>query len=188
MLFASHAGAATTYDATLAGPQKIGSGYHFTYSIGEIPFDPTTYNAWSLTFTVNGLKYAPIVGITDGWMSPSNGLFGFQYNFLNPDTPTTLTVNAVINGYVGASVRDQSTFGLGNYSLLNYGDKTKMGTFNFNPISLSLFDKTAPQKEQPLPLKVFAEATPVPIGGTLPLMLTALGLGGWMLRARTKAA
>lgn len=184
MLFASQAGAAT-YDATLSGPVQSGSNYRFTYSVGEIAeFNPAIYNAWSLSFTVNGLKYSPIVGLTEGVNSPSNGVFGFFYSYYKPGQ--TITVDAVIKGYVGANVSDNSTTSRQYYTLLSTGDQTKMGTFTFNTIKYEPFGAAAPLQEQQQ-LRV-AEAAVVPIGGTLPLMLTAIGLGGWMLRSRAKAA
>lgn len=144
--------------ATISGPTTVVAGQTYSYIYDTGPVDLIeNYEVYVLTLLVNGSGYFEFFGSE----FPTNNQFTFDWIFPNTG-PAVLSAESFLQSYVGATVTP--------------------GENGF----VSIFKPDGWQAEV-----IFTEASNfkvsvVPIGGTLPLMLSALGLMGWAARRRTK--
>ena len=161
-LFATQSGAATlepSYVATLTGPTSVivGQSNTYTVNIGVVPVQPN-YTLYALRLNVNGEFFSSF-----GTTLPENISITFNRIFETTGT-SVLNVFALVQTYVNATFDPTEEFP---------DIKKPEGT---------LFENI---RVDPNALEVTVTAV-VPIGGTLPLMLSALGLIGWAARRRGK--
>lgn len=186
MLLATGAHGATVdgpFDAnTLLRTTDLVNGRNYTFILrtGPLPALPDGYptgdNAYSevfMTITGQGItRTKSSLGIGKAENVP------YRFNWLSvADGPTSFTFQWELRRYKNAIP-----------SYLTTGDQTVVGGLNFTggtpifatpPSEGQVVLRTAALQEQP---------TAVPIGGTLPLMLSALGIGALVMRHRAKQA
>lgn len=170
LVLATKAGAATV-DPTQATITSTSTAGRYEYNFGK--FDPVSinqYTAWELRLLLNGNDIdRSIVGSIASDMQPSYASMLFDTK------ESAFTVTGVLTLFKNAVATNPTTYQRFYFIIESYGD------------SSTIFKREASFGTQPAQLRA-AEAAVVPIGGTLPLMLTAIGLGGWLLRSRGKAA
>ncbi len=162
VLFASQAGA-----ATVTGPTSVIAGQTYTYT-----YQPDTpvvllegYTLYTMLLEVNGGYEVPGGASLNsyGTLYPASNNFTFDWAF--PATgPAILSVRSVLVSYINATVNVFS----------DYFEVVKPENVFYEVHNSAAVD-----------LRVSAIPV-VPIGGTLPLMLSALGLMGWAARRRAK--
>lgn len=150
--------------AIITGPASVlaGQSYSYTYDTGPVDLLPG-YNFFILNLNVSD-------GITTeyfgrfGFPFPENNLFSFNWIF-DVTGPALLTATATLETYAGADIVYDPVSG---FPSIFKDDDTRVGLIGFGPDRLAV--------------------SVVPIGGTLPLLLTALGIAGWVARRRATAA
>ena len=187
MLFASQAGAATVAPSG-------GTPGEFAYSLGTVDYNTSVYGGWRLYLTVNGTA---LPGFYFGAKStPMEDPNGKVFLFTPTGNPASVTVSGVLHRYINPGYQTPTYDPLNTMPYMKsskwFPDNPLLNTTNhiltIDAVTYSSFAEETPVPDKNALTQRITLATPVPIGGTLPLMLTALGLGGWMLRARTKAA
>lgn len=156
----------------------VGTNYHFTFNVGALPAlssdYPTGENAYSRLFmTISGQgATTTTTSIVQG--DASNKTFTFNWIW-GEAGPATLTFTGYLERYKNA---------YGNFGNLPGTTEPELLGLKFTD-NTSIFERTdfGPITWSNAPA---ASPTAVPIGGTLPLMLSALGLGAWMMRRRAK--
>lgn len=143
--------------ATVTGPTTVTAGQTYTYIYDPGPVDLIEgYQFYVLRVRVNDDGYFERAGTT----YPEDSKFMFNWVF-DTTGPAFLNVSSYLESYVGAVLT---------------------GTFDrpivFKPVGW-MADVAESQADK-------LQISVVPIGGTLPLMLSALGLMGWAARRRSK--
>lgn len=169
-LLASQAGA-----ATISGPTTVTAGVVNTYTYQtDVPADVlpghTLYTMW---LEINGGNPATGGGVENYYGATYVDGTTFSFDWVFPTTgPASLTIRSVLATYIGATVEQFD----GYFSVVEGPNKVAV-TFN------SGFEFEG-GGGPPATLQISV----VPIGGTLPLLLSALGALGWVARRRSKAA
>lgn len=199
MLFATGAQAATVdftvtgafqYDeATMTVTQTdtpvSGQLYQFYVTPGSLAMVPTefltgsgAYSEMVLTISGQGVTepFVKSIGFGDMSFKP----FGFSW-FWKDTGPQSLTFQGSLKLYSNASPDYGNMPGTGANPPPIVGLKFVNGPANLFEIPIEPITWMGANSAAP-------ETTPVPIGGTLPLMLSALGLGAFVMRRRAKAA
>ena len=165
-LLASQAGA-----ATISGPTTVTAGVVNTYTY--TPNMPVELLEGSTFYTMfleinGGWEYAPTGASLNysGSEFPPTGQFSFDWVF-NETGPAVLSISSVLVSY------------LTNPSLV--------GENQPKPLHVIFNSGRGPASWEGGP-PVELQISVVPIGGTLPLLLSALGALGWVARRRSKAA
>lgn len=182
LLLATKAGAATVGEATVEVFPAAKDGYMFKFGATD-QVDPNIYNAWILSVLVDNVDTGQFWASATSTSDPSMN-FPSLYSVQFATPKTSFTVMGVLRLYTNATISTSGTFV--NQTALQ---PPRVDVSNSNPAAefrRSVVFGAAPQ--QSLTSETQRAAAVVPIGGTLPLMLTALGLGGWVLRSRTKSA
>ena len=142
--------------AIITGPSSVVAGQTYTYTYDTGPVDLLDgYDFFILNLNVSDGVNTEYVG-RFGFPFPTNNLFTFDWVF-DITGPAFLTVTGTLESYAGAVV----TFPDGFINIFK-GPNARFEVINLGPDKLSV----------------------VPIGGTLPLLLTALGIAGWVARRR----
>lgn len=185
MLLATQASA-----ATIDGPVDVegGKGYWYRGSVADLAFDPALYTTWSIKLTVNGLASQYVIdGVTLGTNRPAG--FRFFYTF-GSIIPPSLNVSATLDRHVDGSYGVTSSFGFQNITV-RPGTKTVSDTIVFDPLYLNgavpPFQQTGESLQEQGNGLVTKAAAVVPLGGALPMLLSALAALGWVARSRAKA-
>lgn len=174
LLLATKAGAATLSGATVVADSWNTNGYRYTFSPLISYVDPSTFNAWEVRFFLNGTPTG------QNWASASTPMSSpADVSFLFTTTEKSFTVMGVLKLFQNAKINTPGETG------------TQALVYETNSLTTVTYEAPAAfgaAPQQSLTSETQRAAAVVPIGGTLPLMLTALGLGGWVLRSRTKSA
>lgn len=168
VLFASQAGA-----ATITGPTTVQAGVSYTYQYQtDAPADLLPgYTLYTMYLEINGGIAASGGGIENYWGTTYTDGDIFSFNWVFPVTgPASLTIRSVLATYIDATILE-----IDDYFEVVEGPNKIAETFN----SGFAFDG-----DDRLPATL--QISVVPIGGTLPLMLSALGIFGWAARRRAK--
>lgn len=144
--------------ATISGPTTVVAGetYSFIYDTGPVNLIEN-YDVFVLKLLVNDTGYFEFFGPE----YPTNNQFSFNWVFPNTG-PAVLSAQSFLESYVVAT----ATLGEDGFVSVFKPDGTRG---EFSDMRAADF-----------------QVSVVPIGGTLPLMLSALGLVGWAARRRTK--
>lgn len=180
MLFATGAQAATVdgpldkFGNKVTGDLVKGQSYSFDFKTGPLaPLEGYVISQAFMTITGQGqtVKRTAI-----GQGDPQLLIYGMDWSAF-ADGPADFTVSWYLERYKNAALKVQFTPNNDPIIVgLTFTDnKPIFETTYFDQVSFS----TRLAAEPP---------TPVPIGGTLPLMLSALGLGALVMRRRAKAA
>lgn len=166
MSLATQANAATLEPSVLTGWLK--------YTIGDVDYDASLYKAWKLILSVNGDKSG--TQFSYGWTSeganPDYAFVNFQWDI---GTNGPASVVGTLEMYSGV-YSSNTTYG----SQVPFASNADTRRIVFDSVTFGAAKTPAPS--------AIAEIAPsvVPIAGTLPLMLSALGLFGFLARRRMK--
>lgn len=167
-VMASQAGA-----ATISGPTMVQAGvsYNYTYQT-DVPAQVLPgYTLFTMWLQINGGDPATGGGVVNYWGTTYTDGDTFSFDWVFPTTgPANLTIRSVLATYIDATVEQFD----GYFAVIEGPNKVSQ-TFN----SGFAFEGGG---GPPASLEISV----VPIGGTLPLMLSALGLIGWAARRRAK--
>ncbi|MEZ5753314.1 MAG: hypothetical protein R3D90_00655 [Paracoccaceae bacterium] len=152
----------------MTGPTDVTAGTPYLYTYNP---DPTAilagYDLYAMNLFVSDSFDPGNVQVFSffGSVLPSPRDFDFSWVF--PATGAgVLTVEGILETYFGATLGEDE----GGFPVIIKPPGTPFFVSNIEPASLTV------------------NSTPVvPIGGTLPLLLTAFGLAGWVARRRTQA-
>ena len=161
-VMASQAGAATISGET---NPIVGQTYTYIYS-PDAPSLTPGYTSYTMTIIVDDLSDAAgdVRFSFDGPSYPESNSFSFDWVF-NVTGPTVLSVRSVIATFFGTAFE----FPEGVQFFRKPENGILFRVQNIDEITLA------------------TNVSVVPIGGTLPLMLSALGLMGWAARRRAKS-
>lgn len=156
---------------------ELGKTYYFNVRTGplsELPSDYATgeqaYSRMFMTISGQGVTTTPSsIGTGDA----SNLTFSFKWIWAE-EGPATLTFSGYLDRYMAATPSYTIT---GQQKVLSGLNNTSI--FIRDEIGQITWQSGAAAALNP---------TPVPIGGTLPLMLSALGLGALVMRRRARRA
>lgn len=159
--------------ATISGPTTVEAGVTYTYTYQ--PDTPVSllegYTLYTMYIEVNGNPSAGGTGFNYyGSVYPVDNSFTFDWVF-DTTGPAVLSISSVLVSYINATIQ----LGDGFFDVIK-GESARFEVFNTGRNE----DGGGP----PLELKVSV----VPIGGTLPLLLSALGALGWVARRRKAQA
>lgn len=181
MLFATGAQAATVdgpldkFGNKVTGDLVKGQSYSFDFKTGPLaPLEGSYYSRAFMTITGQG---ETVTKTAIGQGDPQLLIYGMDWSAF-ADGPADFTVSWYLERYMNASPTYQFTPTIGEAPVTGLAFPDNKPIFErtyFDQVSFS----TRLAAEPP---------TPVPIGGTLPLMLSALGLGALVMRRRAKAA
>lgn len=193
ILLTTQAHAATVSEPTVTGPTggfQPGVYNDISFETGPLPPLPDGYlqsaSASEVIMYVNGgpARYSYAYGV-----DPST--LGFPFQWLAPAVvPDTMTIRVILNRYKNASPRtpfngqDPSVITGIMFPIVNGQPETPI--FDTPIDRLFSLDQTTGQFR--LMALQEPEPTAVPIGGSLPLLVSALGLGALVMRRRGKAA
>ena len=153
--------------ATVTGPTDVTAGTPYSYTYNP---DPTAilagYDLYAMNLTVSDSFDPGNVQVFSFFGSVLPSPRNFLFNWVFPATGTgVLTVTGVLETYFGATLGKDE----GGFTFVIKPEGTPFIVSNIEPASLTV------------------NSTPVvPIGGTLPLLLTAFGLAGWVARRRAR--
>lgn len=174
-LLASQAGA-----ATIEGPTTVTAGEVNTYTyVPDLPVELVEgYTFYTMFLEINdGWENAPTGASLNffGFEFPEDGAFSFDWVFTESG-PFVMSISSVLVSYVNPTLIEDED---GNLSV----DETNKPLF-------SIFNtgRGARLEEGGFDDRVSLQISVVPIGSTLPLLLSALGALGWVARRRSKAA
>jgi hypothetical protein len=191
MLLASQASA-----ATLSGPTTVeaGKSYWYSGSLADLAFDPAAYTTWRITLNVNGLDSQYVIdGVTGKTNRPSGFVFNYTFGTILPDA---MWVTAILDRHVDGTWTTTGTF---NYvdpyanAKVTPGKTTVSTTVQFDPLYLNGAKPPAPFEQTQLRTQLLGDgavtsaAAVMPLGGALPMLVTALAALGWVARSRAKA-
>lgn len=191
MLLASQASA-----ATLSGPTTVeaGKSYWYSGSLADLAFDPAAYTTWRITLNVNGLESQYVIdGVTGKTNRPSGFVFNYKFGTILPDA---MWVTAILDRHVDGSWTTTGTFNDKDpYANVRVtpGKTTVSTMVQFDPLYLNGAKPPAPFEQPQLKPQllgdgaVTAASSVVPLGGALPMMVTALAALGWVARSRARA-
>lgn len=165
-----------TLSLTQVETPVVGTNYFFAFNVGTLPALPPDYptgdDAYSRLFmTISGQGATTTTSsIVQG--DASNKTFTFNWIW-GEAGPATLTFTGYLERYKNAVP-----------IYMRVGQQEVLGGLSFTD-NTSIFERTdfGPITWSNAPA---ASPTAVPIGGTLPLMLSALGVGAWVMRRRAK--
>lgn len=165
-----------TLSLTQVETPVVGTNYFFAFNVGTLPALPPDYptgdDAYSRLFmTISGQGATTTTSsIVQG--DASNKTFTFNWIW-GEAGPATLTFTGYLERYKNAVP-----------IYMRVGQQEVLGGLSFTD-NTSIFERTdfGPITWSNAPA---ASPTAVPIGGTLPLMLSALGVGAWVMRRRVK--
>jgi hypothetical protein len=166
MLMASQAGAATISGLGQTVTVEQGKSYTFYFDTGPVALVENS-NLFIMRLTLpNG-----VVAERGGSSYPVDNRFAFDWVFGSLGS-TTLNMSAILISYANVPIEELASY---TGALVNFP---------------GLFGRTS-KAESFTASRVFevvqaGQVSVVPIGGTLPLMATALGLFGWAARRRAK--
>lgn len=145
--------------AIITGPTSVVAGQSYTYTYDTGPVDLLDgYDFFILNLLVSD-------GVNDdyfgrfGFPFPTNNLFTFNWTF-SVTGPAFLSVRSTLESYAGAEITPNP----GGVPSIFKDDDTRVELIEFGPDGL--------------------QVSVVPIGGTLPMLLTALGVAGLVARRR----
>ena len=166
LMFASGAQAATL-DGPTVTPHPTLSNW-FVFKTGNTLYEPgDPFNVYTLELKVSDSTRTETFSFLND-IDPADDAFAFRW--LN-GLVKNFTIKAVLTSYTNSYIDRTFTAGSETWRLYQNGlFKQRTETFEISAAAL----KAAP--------------TAMPIGGTLPLMLSALGLGALVMRRRAKRA
>lgn len=168
LMLASGAQAAIVDGPTVAAYPALANT--FVFKTGNTLYEPgDAFTVYKLGLTVSDSSTTKTFSFLDA-LDPMNGVFAFQWV---GGVAEKFTIKAVLTSYTNSFIDRTFTAGSETYNLRQYPSgvfQVRTETFEIQAASL------------------VAPPTAVPIGGTLPLMLSALGLGALALRMRAKRA
>jgi|GEM_PF-6601347 len=151
--------------ATISGPTTVNAGQTYTYIYSpDMPYLTPGYLSYEVNMAVNdtGNPADDVWSTYAGTTYPASNQFSFDWVF-DATGPATLTVYSVIVTFFGNEFvfTDELPFWVKEDGTIFRGE-------NIDAVSMKI--------------------SVVPIGGTLPLLLSALGALGWMARRRKAEA
>lgn len=157
--------------AVITGPSPVvaGQSYTYTYDTGPVDLLPG-YDFYILNLIVSdGVnedyfgRFASADPLVSNSPFPFSNPFTFDWVF-SVTGPALLSVTGYLESYADATI----TYGVDGFpSIFKTEGVTRVGLINLGTDGLQI--------------------SVVPIGGTLPLLLTAIGLVGWVARRRAAA-
>jgi hypothetical protein len=162
------AGQATA--ATIDGPGEVivGQSYELFFNSGPVDL----INKANLFYMTLKLPDGRSV-LSGGSEYPANNLFSFNWVFKSTGE-TTLDVIAELRSYSGVIFEQATNYPIGTLIPIN--------------LNTSPSRTTSLEASRIFRVREAQEISVVPIGGTLPLMLSALGVMGWVARRRRAQA
>lgn len=162
-----------------------GKSYYFTVTPGSLAAVPSqylsgpgAYSEMTLTLSGQGITSAPLTSI--GFGNVSSYPFTFQWAWKDTG-PQTLTFQGTLKLYSNASPDYGNMPGTGDSPPPLVGLQFPNGVPVFHQIDIGPITWLSAKAAVP-------DTNAVPIGGTLPLMLSALGLGALVLRRQAQRA
>ena len=184
MLFATGAQAATVDGLFQAGPD----GTYFTpssYTAGQTYYFGVTLDPAELGTLPDGTTPADIVASELSFSISGQGLTGELRFALVPETGLTFRLRWMWQASGGTDFQFQDGYLKRFYNAIDTGTVVRNGTTG--RLEGSFYGEKIGVATSVVRLAE-TNPTPVPIGGTLPLMLSALGLGALVMRRRAQRA